>query len=522
MNKEKIKEVLYNGEPKERRALFAFKVSDDNKLIKKKFDIWCRYYNAKYFNNKSPDFHNKITEYNIQAYKGEIKSFTDIVFRGGAKTSLTKLFIAFVITNDLEHFRKNIKIIDYDGENSKQITTDIYNILVQPRYSQDYPELFQKTNAKREETMSSFTTFDGVKISSSSIIKQQRKALQENSRLDLIYFDDFENRKTLRSAVITQAIWDNMEEARTSLADNGACIYCCNYISEAGNVHKLVEKKNDNNIVLIVPIIDKQGNIAWEDKYTHADIEQMKLDDDDFEGERLCEPSASADILFDREKLSKMEVKEPIQVSAGFKMFYEFDPSHKYGSGHDVSGGVGLDSSTSVFIDFSTFPARVVATFKSNTIKPLSFGDEIYRQHEFYKGIAGIERNYSNDCIHQAKLLGVNLYAQAPKEDIRIRTVEPTEYGWHTNQLTKPKMINAIIKAVKDGLIELSDEDLIKECKNYSRNDMMDKAVDVRLTTRHFDLLMALAIAWQMKDFVFSMNTTKKRKPKIINSTIYG
>jgi hypothetical protein len=29
----------------------------------------------------------------------------------------------------------------------------------------------------------------------------------------------------------------------------------------------------------------------------------------------------------------------------------------------------------------------------------------------------------------------------------------------------------------------------------------MDKEQDPRLTTRHFDLLIACAIAWQMKDF---------------------
>jgi hypothetical protein len=76
-----------------------------------------------------------------------------------------------------------------------------------------------------------------------------------------------------------------------------------------------------------------------------------------------------------------------------------------------------------------------------------------------------------------------------------------TNYGWNTNAATKPKALFALSKAISDGLLELNDEDLINECKSYTRNDLMDKEQDPRLTTRHFDLLIACAIAWQMKDF---------------------
>ena len=61
-------------------------------------------------------------------------------------------------------------------------------------------------------------------------------------------------------------------------------------------------------------------------------------------------------------------------------------------------------------------------------------------------------------------------------------------------------MISAIVKAVNDGHIELNDKDLIAECRSYTRNDLIDDVKDPRLTTRHFDLLIALAIAYQTKD----------------------
>jgi hypothetical protein len=61
-------------------------------------------------------------------------------------------------------------------------------------------------------------------------------------------------------------------------------------------------------------------------------------------------------------------------------------------------------------------------------------------------------------------------------------------------------MLSDMREAIESGLIELNDEDLINECKSYTRNDLIDSEVDIRLTTRHHDLLMACCIAYQMRD----------------------
>lgn len=74
-------------------------------------------------------------------------------------------------------------------------------------------------------------------------------------------------------------------------------------------------------------------------------------------------------------------------------------------------------------------------------------------------------------------------------------------------------MINAFVKAVNDGLIDLSDKDLIQECKSYTRNDLIDDVKDPRLTTRHFDLLMAACICWQMKDEAKIFKTENYQQP---------
>lgn len=468
--------------------------------------MWARYFFPKYFKVEDAPFHKKFDTFNLRVYKGTVKSFTNIGFRGCAKSTRGKLFFSFCIANDTGHFQNYIKILTKDLANSKQIVTDIYNMFVDPEMKRFYPEVFRKTEAKREETMGSFTTSTGVKLTADTVGTDQRGDIQEESRPGLILFEDFETRKTLRSAVETKAIWDNMEEARTGLALTGGCIYNCNYISERGNVHKLIGKADSLNIVMITRIRDKVTlEPKWPGAYTKADVTQIEKSAEDFPGEYMCEPSAGMDVFFDREMVNKQIGKSPVKFYADFKVFYPFNPSHRYGSGHDIGGGVGLDHSTSVFIDFSTMPARVVGTFKSNTIKPDIFGDEIEREALIFgKPIVAPENNKFDMCVGRLKQIYENIFFTTQKDDqskVRNKVTEAEKtYGWSTNAVTKPTMLFSFRKALEDGLLELTDPDLIAEARSYSRDDLMDRDADPRLSTRHFDLLMAAAIAWQMKD----------------------
>lgn len=493
-----LMKILDGGKRNELRALFSFDKNDSEKEVLFKFGLWARYFYPQYFSKKDAGFHKEIDLFNYRVYRGTLKYFVDIVFRGGGKTTRTKLFITYAITNDIDRHRKFIKILTKDINNAKQTVTDIYNMIIIHKYF--YPEVFQKTELKKEERMDSFTTATGVKVKAGTVGMEQRGQIQEEARPDYIYFDDFETRKTLRSAVETHAIWDNMEEAKNGLSKDGGAVYTANYLSERGNVHKLI-KETENKKVLIVPI--KFNNQPMWSAYTMEEINNIEKDAEDFEGEYLCEPSAGHDIFFDRHSLDRQIKKQPIRVIADFKIFYEYDPSHRYGSGHDIAGGVGLDSSTSVFIDFSTNPSRVVATFKSNTIKPDTFGDEIKNEAERYGAciVAPETNNHGHATIGRLKQIYDNIYFREVKETRAGFPPKTREYGWHTNADTKPKMLFALKKAVEDGHLELTDEDLIAEMKSYTRDDLMDKDEDVRLTTRHFDLLIACCIAFNLRNF---------------------
>lgn len=513
-----IKDILNSNDPVALKSLFSFNSQDSDDAVLVKFNLWARWGFAQYFSSPDADFHKEMDRATLELYRGKLIDVVDAAFRGAAKTARRKLFRAFVICNDMEHIRKFLKVSAEDGDNSKQIVTDVYNMLVSPKIKALYPELWEKTDAKRQETMSTFTTATSVKLLANTVGVDQRGSLQDESRPDEIWFEDFENKTTLRSGRKTKTISENMEEARTGLAKGGGCLYTCNYLSESGNVHALISKHPEvsviqrtkyskqygRKVIMVTPIEDELGNPTWA-RYSKTDIQYMRETDDDFEGERLCKPSASKDVLFDRDALDKQVPKTPIREVAGFKIFKPYNPSHRYGSGHDIAGGVQLDSSTSVFIDFDTVPAQVVGTFRSNTIKPDTFGDEIKREQDIFPGLAGIEKNnHGHATIARAKQLDLNMYFTQPKDTktgAATNDTELKEYGWHTNALSKSKMLFALAKACDDGLIELNDPDVIAECKSYTRNDLIDNERDPRLTTRHFDFLIAAAIAWQLKDF---------------------
>lgn len=511
---EELEEILFSGDVEGTRALFAFDSETEDWEVLLKFMYWVGFFFPQYLKVEDAPFHRDIDANNLKIYRGTIDSFVDCVFRGGAKTTRTKLFLAFCIANDENHSRRYIKIATKDIANAKQIVTDMYNMLAVGDIVQYYPEIFQKTPEKKQKTMGVFDTTTGVKVKATTVGVEQRGQLQEDMRPDIIWFDDFETRKTLRSAVETQAIWDNMEEARTGLSDGkvpGGCIYTCNYVSERGNVHKLM-KEREGRVILVVPII-KDGKIMWKAKYTMERINKIQESAEDFEGEYLNEPSAGDDVYFDREILKKQDLPKVIKEIAGRKIFANYNASHSYGTGADVGGGVALDSSADVTIDFSLVPARVVSTYKNNKVKPDVYGHELIAQgRRFGECLLGVENNKFDTVIQVLRHEDYpNIYFTEVKSTRAGLPPRTRTYGWNTNTATKYTMLSELKSAVEDGHLELSDPDLIAEAMSYSRDDLMDgQNDDVRLTTRHFDLLMACAIAWQMRKYASPKSTASE------------
>jgi hypothetical protein len=72
-----------------------------------------------------------------------------------------------------------------------------------------------------------------------------------------------------------------------------------------------------------------------------------------------------------------------------------------------------------------------------------------------------------------------------------------TKLGWETNSKTKYNMFYDFRTDYQDGLIKIYDENVLNEMKAYSNSDLQGEQAG--LTTRHFDLITAVVIAYVMR-----------------------
>lgn len=483
------KDIILNGTDADRRALFSFTKDTKPELIRKKFLWFCSALYPRYFQSRPAPFHNEMIDGFISAYVAD-NNFVNLGFRGCAKTTYKKLFDTYVLLNDTDQQKMYMKVLCRDMKNSRQIVTDVYNLIVEvvPLYGNVF---LKDGDVKREETQFSFTMTDGRKYSAGTVGQTQRGHLQDAYRPDYVWFEDVEDSESVQSNPITQSIIDKCEEAINGLSRNGTYVVNGNYISEYGVIQYFLDKPG--NTQLITPI-ERDGVPTW-DFYTKEDIAKKRRDARDFFGEFMCDPARSDNKFFDLDTIEDQMkgVKDPTRESAGVKYWADYLPHHRYGMGADTSEGVGRDAATFVLFDFTT--GEVVSTYINNRIAPDLLGYELARVgNEYGNCLIAPERNNTG----HATLAAMKDYPRLFR-DMAWGTVDEREtvrYGWHTNAKTKPTMLYDFKKAFNDGLIKIYDIDLLREMKTFSVADMMDE--DSQLATRHFDLLMAACIAWQM------------------------
>lgn len=282
MSLSKLNTFLLNASNEEKLAFFSFDTESPEKILIK-FDRWARMYYPRYFTQPTADFHYDMVMGYISSYT-ERTPFINLGFRGCAKSSLAKLFITYVMLNDLQSRKKFIKFLTKDLRNSKQMVTDIFNNIVQVK--ELYGEVFIiDKEVKQEETMSTFQLNTGVKIAAGTVGQQHRGHLQDAYRPDWLWFDDTEDKESVRSITITQGIIGRCDEALAGMAIDGSYVVLGNYISKNGTMQWFINKGIPK---LITPLLLEDGTITWPEAFSQEAIEKIKINTDDFYGEYLC------------------------------------------------------------------------------------------------------------------------------------------------------------------------------------------------------------------------------------------
>lgn len=493
--------VIKTGTDEDILAFFAFKDEHSRQITAFKFNYWAYKVFPRYYQSKPAPFHDDFIEHMLGCYYGD-HNYINLGFRGCAKTTFTKLFLTFVILNDASAHRKYMKVLTRNIGNAKQMVTDVYNLIVEA--SPLYGNIFANDSKKKqEETMSSFTTSDGRKLLSGTVGMTQRGHLQDAYRPDFVMFDDVEDRESIQSLTTTESTIWRIDEALTGLAADGSYMVNGNYISEEGVVQWFLNKPN--MVVDKIPIRDEDGNPTWPERYPKEKIQELENGGtDDFYGEYMCDPSRTDASFFDRARVDAdiAVAKQAHSESAGIKYWGQYTPHHRFAIGADTSEGIGKDANTAALFDFGVADndiGTLVATYYNNRIPPDLFGHELVRLgREFGNCLIAPEANNTGHATIAAMRGYPNIYTQRSDGHRQLRVTE--KLGWRTTKKTKPQMLFDFRRDYNDGLIKIYDLNVLKEMRSYTTADLTD--TQLGMVTRHFDLLIATVIAWQMRKYV--------------------
>lgn len=170
---------------------------------------------------------------------------------------------------------------------------------------------------------------------------------------------------------------------------------------------------------------------------------------------------------------------------------------HRYVIGADVAEGLEHgDYSCAQVLDVQT--GSQVAMWHGH-IAPDEFADELSKMGRWYnQALIGVEAN--NHGLTTVTALR-NLRYPAIYRD---RTVDKitnrvgNRLGWYTSKTSKPLMVDDLAQALRSDELHVYDKRTIAELKTYVRDDRGRMH-----GSPHDDTVMALAIANQMRKFVF-------------------
>lgn len=548
LTKEKI-DLLINGTRDERVYVCA-----------KSFHLFAVCYFTKYFSYKTAPFHHDFFQDFEDLVTGAVKDAVWIAFRESAKTSIAKIGLAWIIARkqvidhlkekgeNVDHWgvRQYVNVDSYDKTNAEAILFDVVTELqTNEQLITDFGHLYNKPRTKDEASLkriSNFVTNNGIRVEAHTALTPMRGRLFQNYRPDFVLRDDLENAITAQSPAITEKIVSLIDEAKGGMAGHGASLTVGNYILEEGvmgYVKRSVE--GGGGRVRFVPIVDRQGVISWPEKYVKSDIEaaaanqaisdptrrKISLESKRrelnaagrrvYEVEMLLDPVAAGSPFFDRAVIERLlsQCTDAKDDKAGFWLWGDYNPSHAYAIGADTGKGNGGDHSTSCVIDFSTTPNRQVGSYANNQIPADQFGYELKREGDLFGTcLIGPEKNSESggSCLTTLKMIYPTdqIYRQVPLDRITDKPLGTGELGWETTAGTKYTILNDLKTAIEDGHLIINDRRILLEARSFTYTDA-DALGSARQGhfTKHFDLLMASAIAYAMR---------KHAQPKTVTS----
>lgn len=536
------------------QMLFHKSPEDRKKACKIAFIGFATYYFFHWFQFSFAPFHTDFFSDVEGLFSGELIEAIWIAFRESAKTTIAKIMVIYAIAYEEKHY---INWDSYDKDNSEAALFDIViELQTNKRLIADFGHLYTQQRSMDEvkrKRVTSFITSNNIKVEAFSTQESTRGRVHGPYRPDMYVIDDFETIITRKSVKRTKTVIAHIKELREGLSADGIILYLANYISEIGSVEfirgevkRLGVKGKERFVAVERGTWDKPGKPTWPGKYAITDREQAehekktgelkvsleakrrKLGKSSYNESMLNSPDALGQPIFDRKKCEEKiaAASEPLEEIAGLRLYGKYNASHRYALGADVANGVSLDSSADVIFDFSTVPAKQVSAYDNNEVSPSIYAHEL-KNHGNRFGACLIAPEKNNDCggacLNELITLKYPAIYQIRRAD-KTQNQLLKEWGWRTTSANRQEIILNFRDAWHDGLVEVLDIKLLKEMKTFSAADLAndDTAEDIAAVgedgetalTRHFDLLKAAAIAWEMRKYaVAPRKSTYEQKP---------
>lgn len=253
--------------------------SDERKfLAESSFGLFCIYYFSEYFKYALADYHYDFFNDCHDLVDNKIREVAWIAFRESGKTSISKLFVIWMVATKK---RKYINIDSFDKENAERILFDVaFEMTNNKRLQNDFGVLFSKERGIKDikqNRINNFVCENGVRVEAHSTQESVRGRLHLNQRPDCLILDDIETNKTKDSQAYTKQVADHISEAMAGMSPDGFMLYLGNFITEYGNINKIFQRaKNDVGIrVRNIPVM-ANGLPLWPSKYALTDEEAQK------------------------------------------------------------------------------------------------------------------------------------------------------------------------------------------------------------------------------------------------------
>lgn len=204
---------------------------------------------------------------------------------------------------------------------------------------------------------------------------------------------------------------------------------------------------------------------------------------------------------FNEEGLMRLreKIKEPIETrkisdTSTLYIYEKIDPNFGYSLGVDTAEGLEHgDNSVAIILKRDLVPS--VSAILVGKIDPDTLGSHaLLLADEWNEAYITIEtNNHGFAVIGKIRDVGYgNMYSE--KTFDKWGQKESKKWGWNTNALTRPILVDGIAVAVRDAAIEIYDQDIIDEMSTFIINE---KGKAEAQTGCKDDRVMALGLAIQ-------------------------